>query len=82
MFSDSTCACACVCVRGFCCCLFSSASFFFLLKLLYVNSCVVLLETFLFCPHTYTHTHTHTHNFSASFYTAHCALDLAREHTP
>ena len=55
----------------------------YLLKLLYVNSCVVggrmawnLYFNFLSCP-LYVFRH-----FSAAFCTAHCALDLARDHAP
>ena len=55
----------------------------YLLKLLYVNSCVVggrmarnLFFLSPFCP-LYVFTH-----FSAAFCTAHCALDLARDHAP
>ena len=52
----------------------------YLLKLLYVNSCVVggrmAQNLFLFCP-LYVFIH-----FSAAFCTAHYALDLARDHAP
>ena len=44
----------------------------YLLKLLYVNSSLVWPETFLFCPLC----------VSASFCTAHCALNFARDHAP
>ena len=55
----------------------------YLLKLLYVNSCVVgghmaknLFINFVHC-NLYVFIH-----FSAAFCTAHCALDLARDHAP
>ena len=53
----------------------------YLLKLLYVNWCVVggrMAQNLLFlvCP-LYVFIH-----FSAAFCTAHCALDLARDHAP
>ena len=63
------------------------ATLVYLLKFLYVNSCVVggrigrNLFFFLFlllnlCP-LYVFIH-----FSAAFCTAHCALDLAKDHVP
>ena len=64
------------------------ATLVYLLKFLYVNSCVVggrigrnLLFFFFFffyksCP-LYVFIH-----FSAAFCTAHCALDLAKDHAP
>ena len=52
----------------------------YLLKLLYVNSCVVggcmARNLFLFCP-LYVFIH-----FSAAVFMAQCALDLARDHAP
>ena len=52
----------------------------YLLKLLYVNSCMVggrmARNLFLFCP-LYVFIH-----FSAAFCTAHCALDLVKDHAP
>ena len=52
----------------------------YLLKLLYVNSCVVggrmARNLFLSCPlSVFIH-------FSAAFCTAYCALDLAKDHAP
>ena len=50
----------------------------YLLKLLYVNSwwlAVVWSETFKKMLYVFMH-------FSAAFCTAHCALDLARDHAP
>ena len=63
------------------------ATLVYLLKFLYVNSCMVggrigrnLLFFFFFffksCP-LYVFIH-----FSAAFCTAHCALDLAKDHAP
>ena len=48
----------------------------YLLKLLYVNLCGCQLYGNLFCP-LYVFIH-----FSAAFCTAHCALDLTRDHAP
>ena len=53
----------------------------YLLKLLYVNSCMVGSHMaqnlfILFCP-LYVFIH-----FSAAFCTVHCALDIARDHAP
>ena len=60
------------------------ATLVYLLKFLYVNSCVgcgriarnLFLNIFKSCP-LYVFIH-----FSAAFCTAHCALDLAKDHAP
>ena len=59
------------------------ATLVYLLKFLYVNSCVVggriarnLYFNFISCPF-YVFIH-----LSAAFCTAHCALDLAKDHAP
>ena len=59
------------------------ATLVYLLKFLYVNSCMIggriarnLYFNFISCP-LYVFIH-----FSAAFCTAHCALDLAKDHAP